>query len=141
MNTKHAAGRNWARAPRRPARVHLGAPRSTTPDTERAGVNQLRPIKDAPGRNWDHSVHRHPPVTLRSAERCEPRYPARERGGGDHDQPYTYRQPTTLSPFPFTLREYARLLILRSRIRDQRFSQSGMPATSRTTSSATDASC
>ena len=140
MNTKNAAGRNWARTPRRLSRVHQCAPRPAVPDTERAGISQLRPIKDAPGRNWDHPVHRHPTVTLRSAASSAPQYPERERGGGDHDQPYTYRRPTTLNPFPFTLREYARLLILQSRLGDHRLSQRGRPATSSTTSSAEAAS-
>jgi hypothetical protein len=39
-------------------------------------------------------------------------------GAGDHDQPYMPRQPRALSPFPFTTRQYARLLLLRSRVRN-----------------------
>jgi hypothetical protein len=41
-------------------------------------------------------------------------------GAGDHDQPYVFgRRPQALAPFPFTTLEYARLLVLRSRVRDQ----------------------
>ncbi|HEX8969188.1 MAG TPA: hypothetical protein VF937_14995 [Chloroflexota bacterium] len=35
----------------------------------------------------------------------------------DHDQPYRFgRRPNTRAPYPFTERQYARLLILRSRV-------------------------
>ena len=35
------------------------------------------------------------------------------------DQPYRFgRRPTTQAPFPFTHREFARLLILRGRVND-----------------------
>jgi len=38
-------------------------------------------------------------------------------GAGDHDQSYRFgRKPTSSQPFPFSTHEYARLLILRSRI-------------------------
>jgi hypothetical protein len=38
-------------------------------------------------------------------------------GAADHDMPYRFgRNPTTASPFPFSTREFARLLGLRSRI-------------------------
>ena len=38
-------------------------------------------------------------------------------GAGDHDQPYRFgRKPTSSQPFPFSTHQYARLLILRSRI-------------------------
>jgi hypothetical protein len=38
---------------------------------------------------------------------------------GDHDEPYRFgRRPTARWPFPFTERQYARLLILRGRVRD-----------------------
>lgn len=38
-------------------------------------------------------------------------------GAGDHDQPYRFgRRPTYAAPFPFTTRQFARLLILRSKI-------------------------
>ena len=37
-------------------------------------------------------------------------------GAGDHDQPYRFGwRPCTVVPFPFNTRQYARLLILRSR--------------------------
>jgi len=38
-------------------------------------------------------------------------------GAGDHDRPFTFgRRPRESTPFPFSTREYARLLVLRSRI-------------------------
>ena len=38
-------------------------------------------------------------------------------GSGDHDLPYRFgRKPTASQPFPFSTHQYARLLILRSRI-------------------------
>jgi hypothetical protein len=38
-------------------------------------------------------------------------------GAGDHDQAYHFgRRPTSRAPFPFSEREFARMLILRSRI-------------------------
>ena len=39
-------------------------------------------------------------------------------GAADHDRPYALSRPRSLAPFPFTTREYARLLVLRSRVRD-----------------------
>jgi hypothetical protein len=39
-------------------------------------------------------------------------------GAGDHDRPYRFgRRPTSLAPYPFSTRQYARLLVLRSRVR------------------------
>jgi hypothetical protein len=38
-------------------------------------------------------------------------------GAGDNDLPYRFgRKPTSSQPFPFSTHEYARLLILRSRV-------------------------
>jgi hypothetical protein len=35
----------------------------------------------------------------------------------DHDRPYRFgRRPTSLAPYPFSTRQYVRLLILRSRV-------------------------
>jgi hypothetical protein len=40
-------------------------------------------------------------------------------GAGDHDQPYRFGwRPRVSVPYPFNTRQYARLLILRSRFRD-----------------------
>ena len=40
-------------------------------------------------------------------------------GAGDHDEPYQFgRRPRAIAPFPFTERQYARLLVLRSRVAD-----------------------
>ena len=37
----------------------------------------------------------------------------------DNDQPYRFgRKPNARAPYPFTERQYARLLILRSRLQD-----------------------
>ena len=36
--------------------------------------------------------------------------------GGDHDEPYTYRRPTSSVPFPFTERTFGHLLALKGRI-------------------------
>ena len=42
-------------------------------------------------------------------------------GAADHDQPYRYGfRPRTVAPYPFNTRQYARLLVLRSRIRDHK---------------------
>jgi len=47
----------------------------------------------------------------------------------DHDQPYRLGlQPRSSHPFPFTTREYARLLIFRGRIRDSRDCRGGQAA-------------
>jgi hypothetical protein len=43
-------------------------------------------------------------------------------GTADHDLPYRFgRRPTASAPYPFSTREYARLLILRGRVRDHEF--------------------
>ena len=41
-------------------------------------------------------------------------------GAGDHDQPYRFgsRRPQASAPYPFNTRQYARLLVLRGRVRD-----------------------
>jgi hypothetical protein len=40
-------------------------------------------------------------------------------GVGDHDEPYRFgRRPNARAPYPFTERQFARLLILRGRLRD-----------------------
>ena len=40
-------------------------------------------------------------------------------GAGDHDQPYYFgRQPRSGTPYPFSTRQYVRLLVLRGRIQD-----------------------
>ena len=43
-------------------------------------------------------------------------------GAADHDQPYRFgRRPRGSAPYPFSTREYARLLVLRGRVRDGEF--------------------
>ena len=38
-------------------------------------------------------------------------------GAGDHDQPYRFdRGPRSSATYPFSTRQYARLLVLRSRV-------------------------
>jgi hypothetical protein len=40
-------------------------------------------------------------------------------GAGDHDEPYAFgRRPNARATFPFTERQYARLLVFRSRLQD-----------------------
>ncbi len=41
------------------------------------------------------------------------------RGAADHDAAYVFgRLPSALAPFPFSTRELARLMVLRSRVRE-----------------------
>jgi hypothetical protein len=41
------------------------------------------------------------------------------RGAGDHDQPYRFGwKPRASVPYPFNIRQYGRLLVLRGRIQD-----------------------
>jgi hypothetical protein len=47
---------------------------------------------------------------------------SRDAAGGDHDQPYRFGwKPTANVPYPFNTRQYARLLVLRSRVQDGLF--------------------
>ena len=40
-------------------------------------------------------------------------------GAGDHDQPYVFgRRPRAVAPWPFTERQYVRLLLMRSRVHE-----------------------
>ena len=42
----------------------------------------------------------------------------------DNDQPYTFgRKPRAIAPWPFTERQYARLLLLRSRVQERLVSE------------------
>lgn len=44
-------------------------------------------------------------------------------GAGDNDQPYTFgRRPRAIAPWPFTERQYARLLLIRGRFQDTHLS-------------------
>jgi hypothetical protein len=41
-------------------------------------------------------------------------------GAADHDQPYRFgRRPRASDPYPFSTRQYARLLLLRGRVQDE----------------------
>jgi hypothetical protein len=41
-------------------------------------------------------------------------------GAADHDQPYRFgRRPSASVPYPFSTREYMRLLVLRGRVQDR----------------------
>jgi hypothetical protein len=116
MDYRNAPGRNWTRSRRRKPLVQL----RSAADQERRPSSvwySLRDLTDAPGRNWTHAPKRRRPGRLNRPER--PDVPERERGGGDHDEPYTYRAPSWRWTFPFTERQYARLLILRGKRRDQ----------------------
>jgi hypothetical protein len=44
-------------------------------------------------------------------------------GAGDHDQPYCFgsAKPSANVPYPFNTRQYARLLVLRSRVQAGQF--------------------
>jgi hypothetical protein len=43
-------------------------------------------------------------------------------GAGDHDQPYRFgRRPSANVPYPFSTRQYMRLLVLRGRVQDGLF--------------------
>jgi hypothetical protein len=42
-------------------------------------------------------------------------------GAADHDEAYRFgRRPCSAAPYPFSTRQYARLLVLRSRVRESR---------------------
>jgi hypothetical protein len=42
-------------------------------------------------------------------------------GAADNDQPYTFgRRPRAIAPWPFTERQFAKMLVLRGRWADQR---------------------
>jgi hypothetical protein len=119
MNVKDPAGKNWAerRPRRRPWKLGQGEGRTRLPET-------LPPVgaleyPGAAGRNWAHDgpARRRRPAPGRPATRG-PSMPGRERGGGDHDQPYRPAHPTAAAPFPFTAREFGRLLRLRGRLLD-----------------------
>ncbi len=43
-------------------------------------------------------------------------------GAADHDEPYRFgRRPRAIAPWPFSERQYARLLVLRGRVMDETF--------------------
>lgn len=43
------------------------------------------------------------------------------QGSGDHDKPYMFgRLPSSAAPFPFSTREFVRLLIVRGRVQAAR---------------------
>jgi hypothetical protein len=59
----------------------------------------------------DSLQHHHPVGALGSLD---------GEGASDHDQPYRFGwRPRASAPYPFTTRQYARLLVLRSRLRDR----------------------
>jgi len=42
------------------------------------------------------------------------------QGAADHDQPYRFGwRPRSSAPYPFSTRQYARLLVFRSRLRER----------------------
>jgi hypothetical protein len=48
-------------------------------------------------------------------------------GAGDHDQPYHFgRKPRSAIPYPFSTRQYVRLLVLRGRVQDGDFNECGV---------------
>jgi hypothetical protein len=53
-------------------------------------------------------------------------------GASDHDQPFRFgRLPTSLAPYPFSTRQYARLLVLRSRVEAGQAGLGDIPAAPR----------
>ena len=117
MDYKQAAGRNWSsgRPKRRPLRLNGGA-RQRLPETlPPPGRLEHR---DAAGRNWTHDRARRDAAGTRHGRSGLPSYPPRERGGADHDRPYTFVRPSALSTSPFSARQFAHLLVLRGRIGD-----------------------
>jgi hypothetical protein len=49
-------------------------------------------------------------------------------GAGDHDMPYVFgRLPCAEAPFPFSTREFARLMVLRSRAQAGLLCRDGLP--------------
>ena len=116
MDYRKAAGRNWARERprRRPTRLGEAAAPMRLPETL-PPQGQLE-HRDAAGRNW--ARERPPRRRVELSKRPEPAYPLREAGGGDHDRPYEFRRPSARWTFPFTTREFGRLLVLRGRVRD-----------------------
>jgi hypothetical protein len=137
MNYKSAAGRNWTREPRRRRLVHLDSGSSQAEAREPSPEwYSLGNYQGAAGRNWVEGARRAAPVRLHGGSDENGRsddYPVRERGGGDHDQPYSYLAPSAGWTFPFSTREYARLLILRARLFEQRAEPRGPAAPARAT--------
>jgi hypothetical protein len=130
MNYKQAAGRNWNRTTRRQAAVHLDRPQQAAapPNLPTWLDRRGDALRQAPGRNWvrdrrpPRPVHlEHDPEALATLTSA----PAREFGGGDHDQPYRYSAPSARWSFPFSTRQYARLLAFRSRLALQAERQPG----------------
>lgn len=122
MNYKNAAGRNWARASRKQRQVHLADSSLERWSPLLESTSSVGSKKEAPGRNWSRERPRwtrvhldEKPSALAGASGC----PLRERGGGDHDQAFEYRAPSSRWTFPFTARQYARLLALRGRASDR----------------------
>jgi hypothetical protein len=58
---------------------------------------------------------------------CAPE-PANDCGERSHDEQYEFgRLPRTVAHFPFSTREFARLLVLRGRVRDGLFGSDDQP--------------
>ena len=119
MDYRNAAGRNWARQRPRRRRLKLGEATAAMRLPETLPAPGQLEHRDAAGRNWARQRPERRRVELPSRPR--PDYPAREAGGGDHDVPYEFRPPTAAWTFPFTSRQFARLLVLRGRVRDGAF--------------------
>jgi hypothetical protein len=58
-------------------------------------------------------------MSTQSDTQNPPTGPFDGQGAADHDEPYRFgRRPNARAPYPFTERQFARLLILRGRVRD-----------------------
>ena len=50
-------------------------------------------------------------------------------GTADHDQPYRFgRTPRAIAPYPFSTRQFARLLVLRGRVQAGQFAADDLAA-------------
>ena len=54
--------------------------------------------------------------------------PAEPAAEAETEATYRYREPSAETPFPFSPHEYARLLVLRSRVQEGAFAEDGVPA-------------
>jgi hypothetical protein len=133
MNTRHAAGRNWQHHPDQPRPA--GRPRRVN-DPQRAAhgptlAEQLRSRRaPAPGRNWARAPRQPRRVHLDTAPPVDafPAHPARECFAADRDQPYQPARPSWRSTAPFTPLQYARLLLLRGQLQNQRLDRLAVTA-------------
>jgi hypothetical protein len=96
--------------------------------TKRCAVYRRSYVNDCPAakaqsrdRSPDHGATNTQEVLMNTSQPQQPTPPLvigslDGSGAGDHDEPYRFgRRPNARAPFPFTERQYARLLVFRSR--------------------------